>query len=254
MRRYSSKNRKGFTLGEMLITVAVVAILSVVAIISVVGYLWNVRLLDADQAVYPHSVPHRYQYENNNSTDTQNAQTWYGDWYQRGTTQSAMNSIYGLNISIDPVENDGKDNNGNNPSNGGGKENTGNNPAPAKISEIFASKPNEVNLASGTLLQDDQGNYVLLYRYNQWYRPCDGTAENFVSINSSNAKVIDQSTEILETPEQGFTSALPAGTIARDGDNYYVLNYDCQYNQYWHLKPDQDMGAWSVITGKLPTF
>lgn len=50
MRRYSSKNRKGFTLGEMLITVAVVAILSAVAIISVVGYLWNVRLLDADQA------------------------------------------------------------------------------------------------------------------------------------------------------------------------------------------------------------
>ena len=50
MRRYSSKNRKGFTLGEMLITVAIVAILSAVAIISVTSYLWNVRLLDADQA------------------------------------------------------------------------------------------------------------------------------------------------------------------------------------------------------------
>ena len=50
MRRYSSKNRKGFTLGEMLITVAIVAILSAVAIISITSYLWNVRLLDADQA------------------------------------------------------------------------------------------------------------------------------------------------------------------------------------------------------------
>ncbi|MEE8807209.1 MAG: InlB B-repeat-containing protein [Lactimicrobium sp.] len=50
MRSYSRKNKKGFTLGEMLITVAIVAILSAVAIISVTSYLWNVRLLDADQA------------------------------------------------------------------------------------------------------------------------------------------------------------------------------------------------------------
>ncbi|MDD6674406.1 MAG: InlB B-repeat-containing protein [Lactimicrobium massiliense] len=50
MRSYSRKNKKGFTLGEMLITVGIVAILSAVAIISVTSYLWNMRLMDADQA------------------------------------------------------------------------------------------------------------------------------------------------------------------------------------------------------------
>ena len=50
MRSYSRKNKKGFTLGEMLITVGIVAILTAVAIISVTSYLWNMRLMDADQA------------------------------------------------------------------------------------------------------------------------------------------------------------------------------------------------------------
>lgn len=50
MRNYSRKNKKGFTLGEMLITVGIVAILTAVAIISVTSYLWNMRLMDADQA------------------------------------------------------------------------------------------------------------------------------------------------------------------------------------------------------------
>lgn len=209
---------------------------------------------DGGQVVYPYRVPHQYKYENNNSTDTQNAQTWYGDWYQRGTTQSAMNSIYGLNISIDPAENDGKDSIGNNPSEGGGKENAGSNPATAKISDTFASNPNGMNLTSGTLLQDDQGKYVLIYGNNHWYNPCNGTAEDFVAKNPSNAKIIDSSTKISETPENGFTSALPAGTIAKDGDNYYVLNYDRPYHQGWQMKPSQDIGAWSVVTGKFPTF
>lgn len=211
------------------------------------------------QAVYPYRVPHRYQYENNqyennNTTDTGNAQTWYGDWYLRGTTQSAMNSIYGLNISIDPAENDGKDSSENNPSEGGGKENAGSNPATAKISDTFASNPNEMNLTSGTLLQDDQGKYVLLFGTKSWYQPGDGTAEDFIAKNPSNAKIVNESTEILETPDIGFSTTLQAGTIAKDGDNYYVLNYDRPYHQGWQMKPSQDIGAWSVVTGKFPTF
>lgn len=222
---------------------------------------------DDGQTVYPYRVPHQYKYENNNSTSTGNAQTWYGDWYQRETTQAAMKKYYGLKVSIDPVEDGGKNNSGNNPSEGGGTENTGNNPsegggtentgnnpAPEKISDVFESNPNGVNLASGRLLQDDQGKYVLLYSTNHSYKPCNGTAEDFVANNPSNAKIIDSSTKISETSENGFASALPAGTIARDGDNYYVLNYDRPYNQGWRLKPSQDTGAWSVIKGGIPTF
>lgn len=219
------------------------------------------------QAVYPYRVPHRYQYENDISTDTQKPQTWYGDWYQRGTTQAAMNQYYGLNVSLDPPEDGGKNNSGNNPSEGGGTENTGNNPsegggkedsgsnpAPAKISDIFASNPNNrINPESGTLLQDDQGKYVLLYSTNHSYKPCNGTAEDFVANNPSNAKIIDSSTQIYKTPENGFETALQAGTIARDGDNYYVLNYNQQYNQYWRVKPSQDTNTWSVIKGGIPT-
>lgn len=220
------------------------------------------------QAVYPYRVPHRYQYENNNITDKGNAQTWYGDWYQRETTQAAMNKYYGLKVSIDPAEDDGKNNSGNNPSEGGGTENTGNNPsegggkedsgsnpAPAKISDVFESNPNEMDLESGTLLQDDQGKYVLLYSPNHKYKKSsNGTADDFVAKNPSNAKIIDSSTQIYKTPENGFETALQAGTIARDGDNYYVLNYDQPYSQGWRVKPSQDTNAWSVIKGGIPTF
>ena len=50
MKRY--RNNRGFTLGEMLITVAITVILVAVSIINVVPYMWNLRLKDADQAAH----------------------------------------------------------------------------------------------------------------------------------------------------------------------------------------------------------
>jgi type II secretory pathway pseudopilin PulG len=50
MKKY--RNNRGFTLGEMLITVAITVILAAVSIINVVPYMWNLRLKDADQAAH----------------------------------------------------------------------------------------------------------------------------------------------------------------------------------------------------------
>ena len=75
MKKY--RNNRGFTLGEMLITVAITVILAAVSIINVVPYMWNLRLKDADQAA--HEIYLAAQYHLNAAASTGALSTYTRD-------------------------------------------------------------------------------------------------------------------------------------------------------------------------------
>lgn len=105
MKKY--RNNRGFTLGEMLITVAITVILAAVSIINVVPYMWNLRLKDADQAA--HEIYLAAQYHLNAAASTGALSTYTGDGlgqkddlYQDSYYESAgAQDIYDIVVSPD---------------------------------------------------------------------------------------------------------------------------------------------------------
>ncbi len=105
MKKY--RNNRGFTLGEMLITVAITVILVAVSIINVVPYMWNLRLKDADQAA--HEIYLAAQYHLNAVASTGALSTYTGndlgqkdDLYQGSYYEKAgAQDIYDIVVSPD---------------------------------------------------------------------------------------------------------------------------------------------------------
>ena len=105
MKKY--RNNRGFTLGEMLITVAITVILAAVSIINVVPYMWNLRLKDADQAA--HEIYLAAQYHLNAVASTGALSTYTGndlgqkdDLYQGSYYEKAgAQDIYDIVVSPD---------------------------------------------------------------------------------------------------------------------------------------------------------
>lgn len=105
MKKY--RNNRGFTLGEMLITVAITVILAAVLIINAVPYMWNLRLKDADQAA--HEIYLATQYHLNAAASTGALSTYTGndlgqkdDLYQESYYEKAdAKDIYDIVISPD---------------------------------------------------------------------------------------------------------------------------------------------------------
>ena len=105
MKRY--RNNRGFTLGEMLITVAITVILVAVSIINVVPYMWNLRLKDADQAA--HEIYLAAQYHLNAAASTGALSTYTRDdlgqedeLYKKSYYESAgAQNIYDIVVSPD---------------------------------------------------------------------------------------------------------------------------------------------------------
>jgi uncharacterized repeat protein (TIGR02543 family) len=105
MKKY--RNNRGFTLGEMLITVAITVILAAVSIINVVPYMWNLRLKDADQAA--HEIYLAAQYHLNAAASTGALSTYTRDalgqkdeLYQKTYYESADGQdIYDIVVSPD---------------------------------------------------------------------------------------------------------------------------------------------------------
>lgn len=105
MKKY--RNNRGFTLGEMLITVAITVILVAVSIINVVPYMWNLRLKDADQAA--HEIYLAAQYHLNAAASTGALSTYTGvdlgqkdDLYQESYyKKTGAQDIYDIVVSPD---------------------------------------------------------------------------------------------------------------------------------------------------------
>ena len=105
MKKY--RNNRGFTLGEMLITVAITVILAAVSIINVVPYMWNLRLKDADQAA--HEIYLAAQYHLNAAASTGALSTYTRDdlgqedeLYKKSYYESAgAQNIYDIVVSPD---------------------------------------------------------------------------------------------------------------------------------------------------------
>lgn len=68
----------------------------------------------------------------------------------------------------------------------------------------------------------------------------------FVDVYSDQTELVDSHTMYLVTPEDGFATTLTAGTIAKDGNAFYVLKETMNYNKYWRVHPSRD-GNWARI-------
>lgn len=123
------------------------------------------------------------------------------------------------------------------------------NPNPKTISSLYqeggASHGNSIG--SGTLIQDSKGTYILVFGNKNWYPlTADMTAEQFVSTYSDFAEIVNASTAIQQTPSGGFSGHVEAGTVAKDGDSYYVLKQSFDYNG-WTVSPSTNQ-SWSIIS------
>ncbi|WP_167836339.1 type II secretion system protein [Lactimicrobium massiliense] len=103
-KRYTGN--KGFTLGEMLITVAIVTILVAVTIVNVVPYVWNLRLKDADQAAHEIYLAAQYHLSSASSTGALNvyntSQLGTEDNLYTGTNYQASSGDHVYDIVVSP--------------------------------------------------------------------------------------------------------------------------------------------------------
>lgn len=123
------------------------------------------------------------------------------------------------------------------------------NPEPSKISALKQKYQDAwFTIPSGTLIQDDNGTYVLVYGNQTNYSLANiNSAANFVNQYPNNAEIVDSSTKIAITPSSGFNGNITAGTIAKEGDSYYVAIQAISWNVY-----PSSLNCWAKITSNNP--
>lgn len=203
---------------------------------------------DDGQTVYPYRVPHQYKYENNNSTSTGNAQTWYGDWYEPSITQEAMLNVYNLNVKIDPDENSSG---GNSVSNPGASTDPDEINPDTKLPNAISSSIKDWNSITG-----NNSSYSIvsgmIYSYNE--KIYFGTQNYIVDqsqVSNGNPDVFTEWYKMAQFTGKvwdinDFSSGrndLNRGDLCKFGNDYYVFKDGGTYSE----GPEKSPNQWTKI-------